>query len=251
MLFRSQRKAWAIRPHKQERITHDEMGIIGDFVGHVAADTAGKILDKSIDVIEAKETQKRQKLFRCAPGEKVLLINKEQYLLRDKFSVYDENESVVYSVKRKLVSAKPHLFIYDAHGGKLGTVKQKLLALRASTIRESHAVDFDFIVNGQRVGRLQSTRSITKRKYLLDNGWTVEGNILGLKYNIIADGKPIATISQKILFWGDTYLIRFPRGANEILILMIVLAIDVANAPSRTDKIKDAFRFGEDSWDDE
>lgn len=220
------------------------MGIIGDFIGDVAIDAVGKVLDTTIDVLDAKSTAKRRKLFKCPSGEKALLIQKEQRLLRDKFNVYDENENVVYSVRGKFVSAKTHLRIYDAQGKEIGTVKRGHNFLRTNPI-------FDFIIYGRKAGSLWPVKAMAKRKYLLDNGWSVEGNFLGLKYNIIVDGKPVATIASKFLSWGDTYLIRFQEGANDLLILMIVLAVDSATMPSRTEKVKDAFRLpGEDDWDE-
>ena len=49
---------------------------------------------------------------------------------------------------------------------------------------EARPVDFVFEIAGKKAAKLKSTWSLTKGKYLMDNGWIIEGNIIGWKYKI-------------------------------------------------------------------
>lgn len=221
------------------------MSIIGKIVEFVASDAIVdaldipiKALDKASKKLKEKDDAQKKKLFECAPGERALLINQEKFTWRDKFNIYDNEENIKYSVKGEFTSIKHHLHIFDSHGKEVGFVKEKLVTLRPSAMIEANPTDFDFEIRGKKVGKLRSKWAFGKKKYLMDNGWTVEGNIIGWKYRITSDNITIASISYKPLYWGDTYLITFPESENELLILMIVLAIDIGNAPKRTDELK-------------
>lgn len=61
------------------------------------------------------------------------------------------------------------------------------------------------------------------------NGWSVEGNIMGWNYSVNKGFNLIASIKQKIISWGDTYVIDFINQEDELMILMLVLAIDATN----------------------
>jgi len=232
-----------------------EMSILGKFVTFVASDAIVRAIDvpiKALDKVnkkmEEKESEKRQKLFECAPGEKVLLINQETFTWRDKFNIYDSEEKVRFSVKGDFLSVKHRVHIYDENGKEVGCVKEKLLSLRPSALVESHPIDFDLEINGTKVAKMRSKWSFGKKKYLLNNGWNIEGNIVGWKYKITSQEKSIATISYAPLYWGDTYVVTFPENENELLILMIVLAIDIANAPKKIEDLKDTIHHKTHYW---
>ena len=63
-------------------------------------------------------------------------------------------------------------------------------------------------------------------------------SFVGWKYKILSGENTIADISMKLLYWGDTYVVSYDETQNPLLVLMIVLAIDVANAPKKTEDIK-------------
>lgn len=213
-----------------------------------ALDIPINVLDKTSKKIKEKDEKNQQEMFECAPGEKVLLINQKMFTWRDQFNIYDGFQNVKYSVKGEFTSIKHHLHIYDVTGREIAFVKEKLMTLRPSAILESHPTDFELEIDGKKVGKLRSKWSIGRRKYTLNNGWNIEGNVIGWKYKITFKDKIIATISYKPLYWGNTYFITFPEGENEPLILMIVLAIDIGNAPKRSEELKDTIHHKSHYW---
>lgn len=231
------------------------MGLLGKAVEFIASDAIANMLDVPINVLDntskrlkKKDEKNQQQMFECAPGEKALLINQKKFTWRNQFDIYDGFQNVKYSVKGEFTSIKHHLHIYDINGKEIAFVKEKLMTLRPSAMLESHPTDFDLEINGKKVGKLRSKWSIGKRKYTLDNGWNVEGNVIGWKYKIMSEDRIIAAISYKPLYWGDTYLITFPENENELLILMIVLAIDIGNAPKKAEELKDTIHHKSHYW---
>lgn len=159
-----------------------------------------KVLDTTSQKLKERSAINKKKLFECAEGERALLINQERFTWRDKFHIFDSSESIKYSVQGEFTSIKHHLHIYDKYGKKVGFVKEKLLTLRPSAMIEADPSDFDLEINGRKVGKLKSKWSFGKKKYVLDNGWNIEGNLTGWKYKITCNDKIIATISSKPLY---------------------------------------------------
>jgi len=70
----------------------------------------------------------------------------------------------------------------------------------------------------------------SKPKYDIDfNGWRVEGDFLGWDYDVYSGCSSIIHISKQLLHWGDTYVIDFTNPGDELLGMMLVIAIDAAN----------------------
>ena len=57
----------------------------------------------------------------------------------------------------------------------------------------------------------------------------MEGNFLGWDYNVYEASNPVIHITKQWLNWGDTYVIDFANPADELMGLMLVVAIDAAN----------------------
>lgn len=231
------------------------MGILGKAIEMIASEALVDALDIPINALnraekklEEKSEQNKRRMFECAPGEKALLINQKTFTWRDRFNIYDSVQNVKYTVKGELTSVKRHLHIYNVSGQEVAFVKEKLVTLRPSAALEDHPTDFDLSIGGKKVGKLRSKWSIGKPKYALNNGWNVEGNVIGWKYKITAGDQLIAKICKKPLYWGDTYLITFPEDENELLILMIVLAIDASHAPKKTEEWKDTIHHKTNGW---
>lgn len=231
------------------------MGILGKAIELIASDTIADALDIPINALDKaskklkeKDEKNQRQMFECMPGEKALLINQKMFTWKDQFNVYDSFQNVKYSVKGEFTSIKHHLHIYDVTGKEIAFVKEKLMTLRPSAMLENHPTDFELEIGGKKVGKLRSKWSVGKRKYTLNNGWIIEGNVIGWKYKIMSKDKIIATILLKPLYWGDTYLVTFPEYENELLILMIVLAIDISNAPKRTEELKDTIHEKTHGW---
>ncbi|HVI39843.1 MAG TPA: LURP-one-related family protein [Anaerovoracaceae bacterium] len=222
------------------------MSLIGKVVKSVAPyaiadalDIPIKALEKAYQRIEEKSEESTKKLFEKQPGTGILVINQHQFTWKDKLDVYDENREIKYTVKGELASIKHHLHIYDVKGKELGMVKEKLIALRSPISLESNPVDFIIEIGGKKIGIVKSRWAFRKQKYEVDfNGWRIEGNVFGWKYKIFNGNEEIANISQKLLYFGDTYVINFLDPKNEFVVMMLVIALDAANAPKKSEEMR-------------
>ena len=188
-------------------------------------------------------------MFEKQPGTEVLVLNQQRFTWRDKFNVYDEYENVKYTARGEFSSIKHHLHIYDVQGNEIGSVKEKLISMRSPLSFETDPKDFVFEIGGKKLGRIKSKWSFGKQKYEIGfNDWHIEGSVFGWKYKILDEKNEVANISQKLLYFGDTYVISFTDKRFEFIILMLVLALDIANAPKKSEAFKETLHQKSHYW---
>lgn len=150
-----------------------------------------------------------------------LLIKQRVFSWTDSYDIYDENENVRYFVKAELISLGHRLHVYDANHNEIGLIKEKLLTFLPA---------FEIEINGRDVGRIQKEFTFFKPKYQIEcNGWRVEGDFLGWDYEVYSGCSSIIHISKEIFHFGDTYVIDIMRPEDELMGLLLVIAIDAAN----------------------
>ena len=153
-----------------------------------------------------------------------LLIKQRVFSWTDTYDIYDEDENVRYFVKGDFFSSGHRLRVFDSSQNEIGLIQEKLLHLLPT---------FEVYVGGQFYGKVSRKITFLRPKYIVDyNGWEVEGNIMGWEYDAYAGGVPVMHISKEIFHWGDTYVIDIANSADEMMALMLVLAIDAANCQS-------------------
>ena len=216
----------------------EKMGILGSIIGKVITDVAAPaVTEKVKQTLYSKNKDNflhKDEFFEKLPGFGVLVVNQRLDSERYEFDVYDENRVVKYTVKDKLMSLKHCLYIFDYNGNKLGMIKEKLVAIRSPISLESTSVDFIIEINGRKLGKVKSRWAFGGNQYDVDfTGWKIVGNITGLNYKILSRYGEIADISSKLFRFGNTYSVTYPDIRNELLVLMLVLAIDAASATRR------------------
>lgn len=150
-----------------------------------------------------------------------LLIKQRVFSWTDSFDIYDEYGNVAYFVKAEFLSLGHQMHVYDAAHREIGMIRQKLFALMPT---------FDIEIGGVPKGRIQKRFSFFRPKYDVEfNGWRVEGDFLGWDYDVYAGCSPIIHITKELLHWGDTYVIDFSNPSDELMGMMLVIAIDAAN----------------------
>ena len=152
--------------------------------------------------------------------EDILIINKKNSI-KGKYKVYKNNRDLKYTVKGNNISYKPYLNIYNKFGKKIATIQQNKRSFR---LYYKH--DLIFKIDNKKVGIFNQKSNLLKETYNFDNGWSIDKKIFNGRYEIKATDKIIATISQY-----DKYeeKICFKKNENELLILMVVLAISMYN----------------------
>lgn len=149
-----------------------------------------------------------------------LLIKQRVFTLTDTYDIYDENGNVRYYVEAEFLTLGHQLHVYEAGGREIGMISQKLFCFTPT---------FDIIVGGRDLGTIQKKFTFFTPEYEIDfNGWTVEGDFLGWDYDVYSGGRTIMHISKEILNWGDTYSINILNPEDELMGMMLVVAIDAA-----------------------
>ena len=211
---------------------------VGRTVGSAAADVGIKACDAASKRITKNSEKKIDGFFEGADdGHTRLIIGQKPYAFKESFKIYDERENVKYLVKGKLVSATHNLTVYDAKGKNvLGRVREKLVSLRSPLSLEMSPKDFVIELGGKKLGKMKSRFAFGKRKFEFTfNNWILEGNILGLKYKVL-DGKEIVMeVSEKVWTIGDTYYVDISNPDNELLCVLILLAIDSSHSTKSQD----------------
>lgn len=150
-----------------------------------------------------------------------LLIKQRVFSFGEKFDIYDEQGNVKYFVKSELFSFGHQLHVYDMQDNEIGSVHQVLF---------SFPKQFEIVMNGCTKGYITKQFTFFYQKYDVDfNGWSVEGDFLDWNYDVYSQGRPIIKINKEWLAWGDTYTIDFENPEDELMGLMLVIAIDAAN----------------------
>ena len=136
----------------------------------------------------------------------------------DSYDVTDEAGNTVYTVRGEL--AWGHLLrIYDAAGGEVGSVKERILTFLPK---------FEMYLKDNYLGSINKELSFFKPKFNIDcKGWRVEGDWFEWDYDIVdGAGRRVATVSKELWKWTDTYVIDVVDKEDALCALMLVIAID-------------------------
>ena len=154
-----------------------------------------------------------------------LLIKQRVFSWTDTYDVYDEKEEPKYFVKAEFFALGHQIHVYDKSGREVGMVKQRLLTLLPA---------FDIEIDGNEFGSVQKEFTFFKPRYELDyNGWRCEGDFLAWDYDVYEECCAVVHISKKPFHWGDTYVIDILDPKDEIMALMLAIAIDAANCTNK------------------
>lgn len=154
-----------------------------------------------------------------------LLIKQRVFSWTDTYDVFDEYENPKYFIKAEFLSLGHRIHVYEKSTGlEVGAIYQKLLTLLPQFIIEK---------NGLTVGVIQKKFTLFRPKYEIDfNGWQIEGDFLGWNYDVKSGFSNAMHISKEPFHWGDTYVINYQNPADELMGLLLVIAIDAANSSS-------------------
>lgn len=154
-----------------------------------------------------------------------LLIKQRVFSWTDTYDVYDEDSQPKYVVKAEFFSFGHQIHIYDRNQREVGVIRQRLFALLPQ---------FDLEIHGRVIGSVQKQFTFFRPQYEVDcNGWRVEGDFLGWNYIVYSGCSAVVRISKQPLSWGDTYVLDFANPADEIMGLLLVIAIDAANCTEK------------------
>lgn len=150
-----------------------------------------------------------------------LYIKQRIFSLVDSFDVFNENGHPKYTVKNQFLSLLHHLTVYDGFGNAVGNVDQRF-ALFLPT--------FDISINGSPMGSVSRAFSFFVPQYNVSyQGWDCEGDLFGYNYEVHDGLRTVATIHKKFFAMSDSYEINIADEKDELMVLMLVMAIDATN----------------------
>lgn len=152
-----------------------------------------------------------------------LLIKQRVFSWTDTYDVYDENGYAKYYVKSEFFSIGHKIHVYNKLTNlEVGSISEKILTFLP---------EFNIQINGVNIGSVRKQFTLFRPKYNINyNNWKVTGDIFGWDYDVIDSfDNEIMHISKQLLHFGDTYVLDFINPENEILGLLLVIAIDAAN----------------------
>ena len=156
-----------------------------------------------------------------------LLINQRVFSWTDTYDIYDEQGKAKYFVKAEFLALGHQLHVYDAGQREMGRIQQRIISFLPT---------FDIATVNGIEGSIQKKFTLFHPEYEVNyNGYRVEGDFLGWEYDVYQGSSVVMHISKELLNWGDTYVIDILNPRDEILGLMLVIAIDAANCSKKND----------------
>lgn len=149
-----------------------------------------------------------------------LLVKQKFLSLIDRFSILDENHDDVFVVEGELFTLRKKLTIYNTYFEPVAYLNQQLFRIMAH-INVSLVNQQDFTI----VKRF----TLLRHRYIIeDDPWHVEGDFFAHEYSILNGNELIATISKAWLRLTDFYEVNVVDSKDNLKVLAIVLAIDIA-----------------------
>ena len=147
-----------------------------------------------------------------------LYLKQKVFSFGDKFFVYDENGEERYRVEGQVFSFGKKLHVYDRNEREVAFIRQKITAFMPRYYIEK---------NGVEIAEVVRKFTLFYPKYEIGGlGWEVDGDFFDHDYQILENGRTVATISKQWMTWGDTYEIDIASGVDEVTALAVALVID-------------------------
>ena len=147
-----------------------------------------------------------------------LYIKQKVFSFKDKFTVKDEYGQDKYMVEGEFFSLGKKLHIYDMAGNEVAFIQQKLFSFMPRY--------FVFVGDKQIAEIIKKFSLFTPKYEVAGLNWQVTGNFMAHDYEVTDNGRPVVMIHKEWMTWGDCYALSVADGANEIVALATVLAID-------------------------
>ncbi len=146
-----------------------------------------------------------------------LYVNEKLLSLHRKFYIKDEFDADVYEVSSQFISIGDKTTITDMFGNKISYIEQEILHFMPH---------YNVYIDDELVLTIQKKFKLFKNDYELSNGYTVEGNFIGLNFSLFDENhQEIGTISRKFISIGDKYTIEINDDSKLKIVLSVMVAI--------------------------
>ena len=141
------------------------------------------------------------------------------FTLHHHIDITDENETVVYQADTKFPSIRDKTDVKDAGGRQVAHIERKVF-----TLHQRHYITMADGLQFELSNELfHLIKDITNIEGL---GWQLQGNILGLNFELYdAEGGIIAVIGQKLFSVHDKYCVDIYRPDLEEIVVAILITL--------------------------
>lgn len=147
-------------------------------------------------------------------------IKQKVFSFRDKFRIMDEQQNELYQVGGKFFSIQNKLELLNMDGSTVLHAQKKVFAILPKyTIFDPHNQEVAIV---QRKFAFKPKFEVTVGHKQL----TVDGSFWGHSFGVHDGELEVASISKKVISWGDTYEIEIHDDRDKELYLFIVIIID-------------------------
>lgn len=148
-----------------------------------------------------------------------LLFKERVFSWLDSYDIYDANNEMAYRVEGRLAWGH-RLEIFDKNDELIGEVQEKVLSLLPC---------FHLFYKGTEIAMIEKEFSFFHPRFRLScNDWRIEGDIWEWDYDVVAENRHIMHAHKEVFHFSDTYTLDIDQAEDQVLCLMIVLAIDAA-----------------------
>lgn len=147
-------------------------------------------------------------------------LKQKKFSFKDKFTVKDQAGNDLFQVQGKVISIRNKIDLMNMDGSTVLSAEKKLWTFMSTyNIFSNHKEE---IATVKRKFGFKPNFSVTMGNQELH----VSGSIFGHSFVIKQEGQDVATISKKIISWGDAYEVDIIDEHNKELLLFIVIIID-------------------------
>lgn len=183
------------------------------------ADTYVEELDGIMKQILAGKTEIESMVENAKDGNFIDFYMKQKFtLIKEKFSIFDENQNVCYYVQGNITGLAFH--IQDSLENELYHIKKKLIALTP---------EYTLMQGGSAIGHIKKKIKITKDEIRGDiNGdeLLIKGNLSGHAFTIELNNKIIGSVNAARLALLDCYNIKVFDPSKKDLVIAIAVICD-------------------------
>jgi uncharacterized protein YxjI len=147
-------------------------------------------------------------------------IKQKVFSIRDKFRIMDETQRELYTVEGKFFSIQNKLELLNMNGSQVLNASKKVF-----TLMPKYSI---FTPHGDLLAQVHRKFALRPKfiVYVNNEELEVEGSFFGHSFGVMRNGQEVASISKKVISWGDTYEINIADELNTELYLFIVIIID-------------------------
>lgn len=149
-----------------------------------------------------------------------LYIKQRIFSFKDKYDIFDQSGSVVYQVESELFTIAAKLHLLNRQGEEQYYIKKKITLFLAQ---------YEIYKGNILCATVSQEFALFRTKLNIESSYgnfDVQGNFIGMDYEISKNGQYYGSISKKWLSWGDSYELDIIDEENPGFMCALVIAID-------------------------